>query len=139
MFAMSQRMLDVASTDISAWLEEIGERKERESERGKRLCCRSCLAVITDEGRRIEVDGAHLHHRSNPLDISFCFACFSAAPGCLPIGPATVEHSWFTGYHWQLDICRGCGEHLGWCFTGTDCFHGLIEGKLIAAGEEGAH
>lgn len=97
-----------------------------------KLYCRSCRLEVTDESQRTSVAGEHVHTRSNPHGAIFCFGCFAGAPGCVVIGGATEEHSWFTGCRWRVAVCRGCGEHLGWLFTGERRFFGLILGRLVA-------
>ena len=98
----------------------------------RKLLCRICRLVITDESQRLAVAGEHIHTRSNPHGVTFCFGCFGEAPGCDGIGAATAEHSWFAGCRWRIAVCRGCGEHLGWLFTGEHRFFGLILGRLVA-------
>ena len=97
-----------------------------------KLLCRFCRLAVTDESERLAVAGEHAHTRSNPHGITFCFGCFAGAPGCVAIGAATLEHSWFAGCRWRIAVCRGCGEHLGWLFTGAHRFFGLILGRLVA-------
>ena len=107
--------------------------REHESEtgRGQKIRCRSCEYIVTDHTQRIAIENNHSHYRINPSGVEFHFQCFSSAPGCGIIGPATSEHTWFAGYHWQIAICQGCGEHLGWYFRGESSFFGLITIRLI--------
>jgi len=63
--------------------------------------------------------------------IKFNFGCFQKAPGCSALGIATDEYTWFSGYKWQLAVCAGCGEHLGWLFRGESGFYGLITALLV--------
>jgi hypothetical protein len=100
---------------------------------GGRLLCRACRADVTNTAQRIEIAGAHAHQRTNPAGISFDFGCFSDAPGCGQSGPAVSEHSWFPGYRWQVALCRGCREHLGWLFRGEGRFYGLVLDRLVEA------
>jgi len=99
---------------------------------GKKLCCRGCRRVITDESQRVSIAGDHAHTRSNPQGVTFCFGCFAGAPGCSSLGRATAEHTWFAGCAWQIAVCGGCGDHLGWRFTGAHHFFGLILDRLVA-------
>lgn len=32
----------------------------------------------------------------------------------MSVGPAHIEHSWFSGYSWSYCLCRRCNSHLGW-------------------------
>jgi hypothetical protein len=102
--------------------------------RGARLLCRFCRTPVTDRNQAISIDGGHVHTRSNPAGITFCFGCFREAPGCAATGPATGRHSWFTGCRWQVAVCRACGEHLGWSFRGPAQFFGLILDRMTDGG-----
>ena len=95
---------------------------------GRRLLCSVCEEPITAEGFRTSIAGSHLHTRTNPAGQTFEFGCFQEAPGAVCHGAATTEFSWFVGYSWVFALCKGCGEQLGWRFSGGDPpqFHGLI-------------
>jgi hypothetical protein len=81
------------------------------------------------------VDGNHAHTRTNPSGIRFTFGCFRNAPGCSCSGAPTGEHTWFAGCRWRIACCGGCGEHLGWAFTGAESFYGLILARLVGERE----
>ena len=98
---------------------------------GGKLRCRICETVITFENLRIPIAGLYEHVRTNPHGYEFHFECFQRAPGCSVFGRATDEHSWFSGYKWQVAVCSGCGEHLGWLFKGDERFFGLISVRLV--------
>lgn len=106
-------------------------KRERQQPRRK-LRCAACGHTVTDESQRIAVSGSHTHHCTNPAGFTYDIGCFRAAPGCGQVGPQTAEHTWFAGYRWQIAVCGGCGEHLGWRFanSGGDQFYGLILGRL---------
>jgi hypothetical protein len=102
-----------------------------------RLLCSVCLYEITRQQYAIERQGFHIHDFTNPLGIAYRIGCFSLATGCRQQGPASLEHTWFTGYSWQISLCGNCGAHLGWLFhSAADQFHGLILGQLQAAGQQ---
>jgi hypothetical protein len=106
---------------------------------GRRLLCRSCGSAVTAERERIDVDGQHLHRRSNPAGVEFEFGCFAAAPGAELVGKPTAEFSWFAGYSWVFSVCRACGAHLGWLFEGAGpSFHALILDRLVQEDPVGA-
>lgn len=106
--------------------------QETRAQREPSLLCRLCEHLITTESERTEVNGEHLHTCRNPAGFEFTFGCFRQAPGCNAIGKAAYEHTWFAGYSWQIAVCAGCGEHLGWCFRHSDVFFGLIIDKLVS-------
>ena len=98
---------------------------------GSGLYCRRCGALVTDSGQAIDEHGAHQHQRTNPAGMRFRFGCFRAAPGCRALGLPSTEFSWFAAHSWQVAICAGCAEHLGWLFTGTSRFYALILDRLF--------
>ncbi len=95
-----------------------------------KIRCRLCGAVVTNVDQSINHNGDHIHEASNPEGYHFRFACFKKAPGCVSVGKAISEYSWFHGYSWQISMCRSCDEHLGWLFSGENRFYGLITNKL---------
>lgn len=102
----------------------------------RRLCCHVCKAPITAYEEGISISGEQVHRRVNPAGIAFVLACFRAAPGVATLGVPTTEDVWFAGYAWSLVLCRRCGEHLGWFFSGTEpSFFGLILNRLQDASE----
>ncbi len=136
MTALTWQLFDTAGKDPEAF-KRLAEEAAAEMDRSSRpLVCRRCRNIITSEARRIDVAGAHSHTCTNPHGIVYHIDCFSAAPGCSEIGSAFSEHSWFTGYRWQVAICGRCQEHLGWRFHGEQPFYGLIRDRLSVADEE---
>lgn len=98
------------------------------------LVCERCHQVITSEDRRIEVEGAHVHRRTNPMGWRFEIGCFSVAPGVEVATASSTEYSWFVGRAWRVGRCGGCGIQLGWYFEGREPdFHGLILDRLAEA------
>lgn len=96
------------------------------------LVCRACMRVITSEGEKIQMNGAHTHGFTNPHGMFFDVGCFRAAPGCAYSKQSSYEFSWFNGYVWRIAVCRTCLTHLGWLFTsGASRFNGLILDKLL--------
>ena len=99
---------------------------------GKKLLCRYCRYVITDDNQKTTRHGQFIHCRSNPVGYTFEFCCYATAPGCSTLGVATVMHTWFPGYSWKLAACQACAAHLGWLFEGDASFYGLIQDRLVA-------
>lgn len=103
------------------------------SAREKRLFCVHCRYVITHQRERCIVQGSHEHRFTNPAGLSFHIGCFGRAPGCMTIGGATREHTWFAGYAWTIAQCARCQTHLGWRFQAAeDEFYGLILARLTS-------
>ena len=113
----------------------LGEDTDFESILGlasaKRLICRACRSPVTADEHRIEIEGRHVHRRTNPAGIDFEFGCFDEAFGVVALGQATEEFTWFAGHTWRYSECMYCGEHLGWLFEGDGSrFYGLILDRL---------
>lgn len=111
---------------------------ERPRDRGpdvrRALLCAACRHQVTSDRERIEMLDRHEHTCTNPHGIAYRIGCFRQAPGCTGAGPLDSAFSWFPGYTWQIALCQRCRAHLGWIFrAGTDCFHGLILDRLVAA------
>ena len=109
---------------------EIVLSKKRESHKQSKLLCSQCKYVITYESERIDVNGQHQHHFTNPGGYDFQLGCFQSAPGCSEIGQPSNEFTWFPGTDWQICVCATCGEHLGWKYSGNGDFYGLILTRL---------
>ena len=89
--------------------------------------CAACSHVIARVSDRIEVNGAFLHHLTNPHGIQFRVTCYSAALGCALSGRREAADSWFAGFCWRIASCEACQNHLGWYFDHADeYFYGLI-------------
>lgn len=105
------------------------------------LCCGQCLLPVALVRDRIRVNGSHRHVFANPHGLLFEIGCFARAPGCVPIGPATPDFSWFPGTTWRVAVCARCGLHLGWLYAdqaGSAGFFGLILPRLRQAPPGGA-
>lgn len=101
------------------------------------LACAYCRRAITTAATRIEMRRAHEHAFTNPHGVRYRIGCFARAAGCEAVGPPSDFWTWFPPYAWQIEQCKGCGEHLGWLFRTADHrFHGLILDRLLEL-EEG--
>ena len=118
--------------EISESVDEVVD-SEQIRKRRRQLVCLQCGAPITWERARIEMRGAHEHSFFNPYGIVFRIGCFREAPGCRPAGPTSSEFSWFPGYHWKTGHCFQCATHLGWSFSASAQFFGLILNRLTTA------
>lgn len=118
---------DPSAPDADVETEQAADEPEPE----RPLLCAACRAPITDRAERREVHGAHEHRRVNPSGVDFHVGCFGRAPGAAAEGEATTYWTWFPGYAWSMALCRACGAHLGWRFSGPDTFWGLILPRLV--------
>lgn len=100
--------------------------------RDRRWYCRVCRYPVARHADRRTVAGSIDHHFSNPAGQVFHIVCLGQAEGCRVDGSPTTEWTWFAGHAWRYALCRNCGEHLGWHYTGGDSsFFGLILNKLV--------
>ena len=109
------------------------ESREEDLEKSDSIVCRQCHHTITSLRERIEIDESHQHTFVNPGGIMFQIGCFRAARGCMYVGEATAEWSWFNGFRWQIAVCSSCLNHIGWHYTSNspESFYGLILDRLI--------
>ena len=98
----------------------------------EKLVCEVCRSLITTTAARLELFGGHVHTRINPAGYVFRLGLFADAPGVKSVTEPSHEFSWFPGYAWQIVVCRGCLEHLGWEFGGEKRFFALLPEKLVA-------
>lgn len=120
---------DATASDLEI-LEKVSE-DAVDSSKGRKIRCCYCQHIVTYEDQRVSIAGSFTHDRVNPSGLHFHFECFQRAPGCSGVGTTTDEYTWFAGYRWQVAICAGCGEHLGWIFKGSNIFYGLISSRLL--------
>ncbi|MDH3693225.1 MAG: cereblon family protein [Gammaproteobacteria bacterium] len=112
----------------------VNQRIEDKIDKG--ILCLQCRRRITGDECRVEVNHGHQHSFTNPAQVRFTIGCFSSAPGCAGVNGFTSEFTWFPGYQWQVVLCGGCAEHLGWKFKALDHrFYGLILNRLLNSDE----
>ena len=108
------------------------EQKKTAEKKDDVIYCKACGNRICTEQDRITINDAHIHTCSNPSGYVYTFGCFRDAPGCLVLGKATSEHTWFSGYEWCISVCNHCNEHMGWIFVNADSFYALITERLTS-------
>ena len=95
--------------------------------------CALCHHRLASDRDRLQFGNRSEFAFTNPDGMPFLIVTFSEATGCLDAGDATLEHTWFPGHAWSYCLCGHCGQHLGWFYTGSDEFVGLIQTKIIRA------
>ena len=85
------------------------------------------------KGDRFQYEGRDEFSFTNPEGIRFEIITFSRTLGCRQTGAPTLEHTWFAGHAWSFCHCAGCGQHLGWFYTGPQDFAGLIRNRIVRA------
>lgn len=95
--------------------------------------CGWCLNHVARERDRFGYDGRDEFAFTNPEGIRFEIITFSQTIGCREIGEPTLEHTWFPGHAWSFYHCDQCGQHLGWGYSGTHEFVGLIKDRIVRA------
>ncbi|MEQ8661575.1 MAG: cereblon family protein [Gammaproteobacteria bacterium] len=125
-------MLDTFDNARQEWFDVAADDAVPGRRRGI-LRCASCAALLTFARAAVAVGGKLRHVATNPAGITFRFATFASAPGCVVNARAQAAHSWFPPARWQCAHCGGCGTHCGWRFAVPDgaSFHALIEDRLV--------
>ena len=114
-------------------LEEELQAHVHRSPAGDEILCAFCKAPVTGAVHRMSHAGAQRHTFENPGGFQFTLGLFREAR-CSVTGPASADFTWFAGYRWQIALCAGCAQQLGWSFTGGEgSFYGLILDRLIFA------
>lgn len=113
---------------------ELGSRTEPQTAgaAGDWLCA-WCLNRVANERDRFAFDGRDEFTFSNPEGIRFEIITFERTLGCRPAGVPTLQHTWFAGHAWSYCLCDRCGQHLGWYYSGTHEFAGLIKARIVKA------
>ena len=111
---------------------DLEARWQMTEDQDKGILCRICSHRVTSHEEMLEKSGRHVHTFKNPTGITYTIGCFKNAPGCVSLGTATDEFTWFTGYLWNFAVCSRCFSHLGWFYQspGGDSFYGLILNQL---------
>lgn len=108
------------------------EKTKQKTVEEEAVLCKFCYSIISHTDNLIAVNDSHSHIFANPHGYVFEIGCYKWAPGCLAILKPSAEFSWFSGYHWQLAICKTCSSHLGWYFQSPySSFFGLLQKDLI--------
>jgi hypothetical protein len=94
--------------------------------------CTACGANLARDRDRIPLDGTATRAFVNPDGREYVIAGFADARGCVDASEPSSYWSWFPGCSWQVELCAGCGVHLGWRFSGAARFYGLIVDRLTA-------
>ena len=95
--------------------------------------CAWCLNRVAGEKDRFCHEGKSEFSFVNPEGIRFHILTFSRMIGCRQTGVPTQQHTWFPGHAWSYCLCNGCGRHLGWHYTGSSDFAGLIRDRIVRA------
>lgn len=109
---------------------DIQDGRSQEVPNDQAILCANCRAQITRHQMGMAVNGRHEHAFFNPAGIAFEIRCFRQAPGVMTEGPSSAAFTWFPGYLWQIALCTTCHAHLGWQFTNSTSFFGLIATRL---------
>jgi len=112
---------------------EKEEKQQKQEKRERYLLCKRCEHRITKPDYRIGFQGVNYHTFLNPSGKVFHIGCFSKAEGCMVLGEASSEWTWFQGFQWQVALCRECLTHLGWFYASESesAFFGLILDTLV--------
>ena len=95
--------------------------------------CAWCHHRVANDKDRFPYNGKDEFTFRNPGGIRFEIITFARTPGCREAGTPTSAHTWFPGYAWSFCLCDNCGQHLGWYYTSTIEFAGLIITRIVRA------
>lgn len=95
--------------------------------------CASCYDPVANDRHRFLINGADEFSFSNPAGMRFEIITFEQTLGCRQCGAPTLADTWFPGCAWCYCLCAGCGQHLGWYYSGVREFAGLIRSRLVRA------
>ncbi len=109
------------------------EKVKKKSEEEKYILCIQCKNKISQPIYKMNHQGTFDHTFLNPAGDVFHIGCFKRADGCVVIGEASLEWTWFQGCQWQVALCGHCLKHLGWYYQSETVlpFFGLILDALI--------
>jgi hypothetical protein len=99
------------------------------------FCCRTCRSTIACVDALLPADTPLVF--ANPLGLVFELVLVTKADSLVYIGALTTEHTWFSGYAWQVALCAGCTTHLGWRYEAAEAdrspqlFYGLLRRELV--------
>jgi len=94
-------------------------RREPETSDRTRLVCSRCGTTIATADAVMPRGDWPLVF-ANPQGLVFELVLLRAAQQLVLVGPATTEHTWFSGYAWRVALCGGCGAHLGWRYEAVE-------------------
>lgn len=99
----------------------------------KYILCLQCKNKVSQSIYKMSHQGAFDHTFLNPAGDVYHIGCFKRADGCVVIGKASLEWTWFQGCQWQVALCSHCLKHLGWYYQSETVspFFGLILDALI--------
>ncbi len=98
--------------------------------------CYWCLQRVANDQDRFSYDGRDESVFRNPERVKFEIITFARTLGCRDTGQPTLEHTWFPEHAWCYCLCGQCGQHLGWSYTGSNDFTGLIWSEPFTSGIE---
>jgi ribosomal protein L40E len=124
--------LSFDQSDIESQVTTRKQARRKVVENNPGIFCRRCNTKVTTQSKAVELHGLHFHVFTNPEGITFEIGLFDQAE-CAAISPATLEHTWFAGFAWQVVICRTCQAHIGWRYSKpqSPIFYGLIMDRLV--------
>ncbi|MCX8108893.1 MAG: cereblon family protein, partial [Verrucomicrobiae bacterium] len=93
--------------------------------------CAWCLNPVANEKDRLTHGGRDELSFTNPEGQKFTILIFSKTVGCVESGQPTFEHTWFPGCAWSYCLCARCRIQIGWFYSGSATFAGLIKDRIV--------
>ncbi len=112
---------------------ETQKEDHKKSKEEQYILCMQCENKISRSIYKMSYNGSFDHTFLNPAGNVFHIGCFKRADGCIVLGKASSEWTWFQGKSWRVALCGQCLTHLGWYYQAEDDspFFGLILDALI--------
>lgn len=95
--------------------------------------CALCHHRLANDRDRLQFGSQSEFAFTNPAGVPFLIITFSEASGCRDEGDPTLDDTWFPGHAWSYCVCGECGQHLGWFYSGSSNFVGLIQRRIVRA------
>jgi hypothetical protein len=95
--------------------------------------CAWCHSRVASDKDRFPFNGNDEFTFTNPQGLRFEIITFERTLACHESGTPTKADTWFPGYAWSFCHCDGCGQQLGWYYTGLLRFAGLDKARIIRA------
>lgn len=80
--------------------------------------CARCDATLARRADGIPGDRHPVY--ANPAGVVFELILVSRAHGASAVSGPVLEHTWFSGYAWQIAVCHACQAHVGWHYSAVD-------------------
>jgi hypothetical protein len=94
--------------------------------------CAACATPVSWPHAAFGIAGGPVEQTfANPAGFVFVVVTVDQTANLVLVGEESSDFSWFPGTTWRTVCCGGCGQHLGWRFTGDCVFWALIRTRIV--------